>query len=348
MRSSGILVAMKTPRIVSLVPSATEMVALVGAGTALVGRSHECDWPTGVVEGLPILTAPRIEAGGSPDAGPGGVSGGVCGGVSAEIDGQVRAALAAGEGLYLLDEGWLRELAPDLIITQSLCSVCSIDLNTVRRVADDLPSRPRVLSLNPASFEDVLDDVLKVGDAVGRVEESRRALAQLRERFFRASDHVNGFTDPVPTLFLEWTEPMFAAGHWTAQLVERAGGFCPLNPTKPMEGAGAGAGGQMAHRIAGPGRVVTQEQVVAMEPRAVVVCPCGFGLPRVRAEYAALRAQGWWSCLRAVRDGRVALVDGNQMFNRPGPRLVDAYEWLVGWLNGVDSLMPAGFPWEKA
>lgn len=288
-----------------------------------------------------MLTAPRIEAGVPSDGSPGGS-------LSGEIDGQVRAALAAGEGLYLLDETRLRELAPDLIITQSLCSVCSIDLDAVRRVAETLENKPRLLALNPVSFEDVLDDVLKVGEAVGRIEEARRQLSWLRERFFRASDHVNGFTDPVPTLFLEWTEPMFVAGHWTAQLVERAGGFCPLNATTPMEGAGAGAGGQMAHRIAGPGKVVTREEVEAMDPRAVIVCPCGFGLERVRAEYSGLCAQTWWTRRRAVREGRVALVDGNQMFNRPGPRLVEAYEWMVGWINGVDSLIPAGFPWERA
>jgi iron complex transport system substrate-binding protein len=329
-------------RIVSLVPSGTEIVALVGAGTSLVGRSHECDWPIGVVKNLPILTTPRIEAGGECAA-----TGGA-GGVSAEIDGHVRAALAAGESLYRLDTKRLRELAPDLIITQSLCSVCSIDLDAVRAAAADMPTKPEILSLNPASFEDVLDDIVRVGDAVGRGPQAREQLARLRERFFTASDHVNAFTDPVPTLVLEWTDPMFVAGHWTAQLIERAGGFCPLNATAPMPGAGAGAGGQMAHRVAGPGRRVSMDEVAAFDPHAVIVCPCGFALERVRAEYAGLRAQPWWSRLKAVRDGRVALVDGNQMFNRPGPRLVDAYEWMVGWLQGVDPLIPAGFPWQRA
>lgn len=343
-------------RIVSLLPSATEIVALLGAGDSLVGRSHECDWPVEVVRDVPALTAsnigPSVDAlRGSPRGAPGktlGSTPGVLPGTSAEIDGWVGRALEGGGSLYRLDSRRLRELAPEVIITQSLCSVCSIDGDAVRAAAADIPGGCRVLTLNAASFEDMFDDIARVGEAVGREVRARGCIAGLRERFFRVSDHVNAFADPVRTLFLEWTDPMFVAGHWTAQMVERAGGVCALNPTRAMPGAGAGAGGQMAHRLAGPGRRVTREEVEAFNPAAAVVCPCGFDLERVREEYRALCAQAWWCGLDAVRNGRVALVDGNQMFNRPGPRLVDAYEWLVGWLQGVDGVMPAGFPWEVA
>lgn len=322
-------------RIVSLVPSATEIVALLTDGApghpALVGRSHECDWPEPFVRDVPILTAPRVTPG-----------------ASSEIDAQVRAALAASESLYRLDTARLRELRPDLVVTQSLCSVCSIDADQVRAALDALPNRPPMVTLNPTAFEHLFDDVLTVGAALDRERAARTAVAALRERFFAASDHVNAWDAPIPTLFLEWTDPMFVAGHWTAQLLERAGGVCPLNPTAPMPNAGAGAGGQSAHRTAGPGRVVTPEEVIAMRPEAVVICPCGYDLAHTVSAYRELHASAWWRELPAVRRGRVALVDGNQMFNRPGPRLVDAYEWLVGWLHDLPALMPAGFPWHPA
>ncbi|MFM9957145.1 MAG: ABC transporter substrate-binding protein [Phycisphaerales bacterium] len=327
-------------RIVSLVPSATELVALLTGPDAaprgndnhrLVGRSHECDWPTPMVRDVPILTAPRITPG-----------------APAEIDSQVRAALAASESLYRLDTTRLRELRPDIVITQSLCSVCSIDATEVERALDEIHPRPRLVTLNPTSFEDLFDDILTVGTALDREPAARASIARLRERFFAASDHVSPWAAPIPTLFLEWTDPMFVAGHWTAQLIERAGGESPLNPTTPMPGAGAGAGGQQAHRTAAPGRRVTIDEVVLMQPHAAIICPCGLDLEAAAKAYEDLRTQAWWRALPAFHNNRIALVDGNQMFNRPGPRLVDAYEWLVGWLHDVPELIPKNFPWRKA
>lgn len=317
-------------RIVSLIPSATEIVALVGAADDLVGRSHECDWPPNLSD-RPILTAPTFEFSSS-----------------AEVDANVSRSISAGESLYRLDSARLHELRPDLIITQSLCSVCSIDEGSVHATIADLPKKPEVLALNPASFEDVLDDIIRVGHACGRPDTAFRAVTQLRERFFRASDHMNAFADPVPTAFLEWTDPLFVAGHWTPQLIERAGGEHRLNPTHAMAHSGAGAGGQMAHRVAGPGRVISIEDLVTSRPRALIVSPCGLDLDRTARELAPLQAQTWWQQLPAVKNGKVAIVDGNQMFSRPGPRLVDAYEWLVGWLNDVPDLVPRDFPWRPA
>lgn len=262
----------------------------------------------------------------------------------------VREALGAGRPLYTLDTGRLALLRPDVILTQDLCSVCSIDRAEVDRVATGLSPRPEVVSLNPHSFEDVLEDVLRIGGAVGLEENARRELVRLRERFFRAADHVTPYLDGPVVAFLEWTDPLFVGGHWTPQLIERAGGRCPLNPTSPMEGAGAGEGAQGAHRVAGPSRRVDVEELVASRPDAVIVGPCGVGLEGragVGALAAALRERAWWRELPAARTGRVALVDGNQMFSRPGPRLVDAYEWLVGWLNDRPEVIPPGFPWRK-
>jgi iron complex transport system substrate-binding protein len=316
-------------RVVSLLPSATELLCRLGHADRLVGRSHECDFPEHITD-RPVLTAQRTRWTSAAD-----------------VDQKVSAALAAGESLYHLDIPRLQELRPDLILTQDLCEVCSIDLNTVRQAAAQMDPSPEVLSLDPHALEDVYDDLLRVGRAVGDEEGAMREVVALRERFSRAADHVNPYTQPVTTVFLEWTDPPFVGGHWTPQLIERAGGSHPLNPTEPLPDAGIGAGGQGAFRVAGKSVRVEPRDIVRIEPEALVVCPCGLTLDQVREEVARLQTTSdWFNEVRAVRDGRVALVDGNEMFNRPGPRLVDAFEWLVGWLNGLPQLMPEAFPWE--
>lgn len=318
-------------RVVSLLPSATEILAAVGGDSLLVGKSHECDHPTGV-EGLPVLTASRTTYT-----------------TAAAVDREVSGMLAEGDAatsLYHLDTDRLRALRPDLILTQDLCRVCSIDLDAVRRAAGDMDPRPEILSLNPTSFEGVLDDVIRVARAIGREDAGRAAVVALRERLHRAADHVSMFADPIPTLFMEWTDPVYVGGHWTPQLIERAGGAHTLNPTAPIPGAGAGTAAQGSFREAGPSRRVTTEEIVASAPQAIIIAPCGLALDAVRAEARILRASPWFQSLPAVRVGRVALVDGSQMFNRPGPRLVDAFEFLVGFLHGLPHLIPPDFPWE--
>lgn len=320
-------------RVVSLVPSATEILCLIGAGHTLVGRSHECDHPA-AVGGVPALTGSRTGADfGDP-------------GASASIDEQVRAATAAGEALYTLDDRLLADLRPDLILTQDLCSVCSIDDRTVRQVAGSLDPRPEVLSLNPKTVEDIYDDILRVGEAVGMARQAMHAVVSLRERADRALEHVNPYIDGPVVGFMEWTEPVFVAGHWSVQLIERAGGRHPLNRAVPRPGSGAAVGPQMAERIAGHSIAVEPEMFAAVRPGALVIAPCGLTLEQAWAETDKLAAKGWFCALPAIRAGRVAVVDGNQMFNRPGPRVIDALEFLVGWLNGREDLIPEGFPWE--
>jgi ABC-type Fe3+-hydroxamate transport system substrate-binding protein len=283
---------------------------------------------------VPVVTQQRIPAGAAP----------------AEIDRLVREQVESGGSLYTLDTELLAELKPDLILTQDLCRVCSIDLEAVRGAVSTLrtPSGPpRILSLNPHTVEDVLEDVLNVGGAVDLARESREAVVRLRERMFRALDHVNPYLAGPNVAFLEWTDPLFVPGHWTPQLVERAGGRHPLNPTVAAAGAGTGSGPQAAARKAGASRQVTVEQLLRSEARALIVCPCGVGLDGADAMTAELARQEWWGDVPAVRSGRVAIVDGNQMFSRPGPRLVDGLEFLVGWLNSVDSVIPRGFPWRR-
>jgi iron complex transport system substrate-binding protein len=322
-------------RIVSLLPSATETLGLLAGpddlSRLLVGRSHECDTPGAL--SAPVLTAPRIT---SPHTDP------------AAIDREVSAGLAAGQSLYTVDEAALRALKPDLILTQDLCAVCSIDLATVRRIADTLSPRPQVVSLNPTTIEGILDDLLTVGSASGLDTQARAAVVRLRERLFHAAEFVNPYDDGPSVALLEWTDPLFCAGHWTVQLIERAGARHPLNPTTPRPTAGAAAGPQMAERIAGPSRRITPEELIASAPEHIIIAPCGLDLAATRRAAEALTASRWWSLLPAAQSRRVALVDGNQMFNRPGPRIVDAFEWLVGWLHGRPDLIPAGFPWAGA
>lgn len=324
-------------RVVSLLPSATETLCLIGGESLLVGRSHECDFPPGVST-RPALTAQRTH---SPSDSPINAS---------DIDRQVRAALSAGESLYTLDSHRLAKLRPDVILTQDLCEVCSIDLASVQRVAAGLIAAdgrpPAVVSLNPHSVEDVLEDILKVGDAVGLGDAAAREAGRLRERMYRAIEHVNPFTDGPNVAFLEWTDPLFIGGHWTPQLIERAGGRHPLNPTVPVEGSGAGAGMQLAARKAGKSIRIPTDVLASSRPDALIICPCGVGLEQTRTLAEALAREPWWASLPAVRNGRVALVDGNHYFNRPGPRLVDALEFLVGWINGIPSLIPETFGWE--
>lgn len=332
---------------VSLLPSATELVALLGAADRLVGRSHECDWPLSVLH-APVLTSQktRYEAS-DPDA-------------ASLVDAQVREALSGGNAasLYHLDTERLRALQPDLILTQDLCEVCSIELQTVRAVAAQIGLEsghpPEVVSLNPDSFEAVLDDILRVGEALGLSEHAERILVHLRERYYRASDYVTTFGESHRVLFLEWTDPLFCAGHWTPQLIERAGGSHPLNPTRPVLGSGEGIGPQQAYRKAGKSVRVPVEAVEAIERTGpggaggwdrVIVCPCGLSLEQATMETQRLVEKPWFASLDAVKRGDLAIVDGNQMFNRPGPRLVDAYEWLVGWLNDRPQLIPERFPW---
>ena len=302
------------------------MLCLIGGESLLVGRSHECDFPESV-SNRPVLTEPRTRFT-----------------TSQEVDQDVAAALSDGASLYRLDAAKVQSLRPDVILTQDLCSVCSIDLASVRAVASEIDPPPAVISLNPHTFEDVLDDIIRVGEAVGLADDANRAVIALRERFFHAANYVNPFDAQKRVAVLEWTDPLFIAGHWTPQLVERAGGTHPLNETEPMPDAGAGAGGQMAHRIAGPSRRIEAAALAEAAPEILVICPCGLTLEQARTESAALQAMPWWNDLPAVQANQVYLVDGSQMFARPGPRLVDAYVWLVAILNDRPELLPPDFP----
>lgn len=317
-------------RVVSLLPSATEILCAIGGGSMLVGRSHECDFPQGIGS-VESLTSAATE---SPAS-------------AGEIHAQVSNLLSAEQPLYLLNEARLVSLCPDLILTQNLCRVCSVDLPAIEAVAARMSPSPRVLSLDPHTVEGVFDSMLAVGEGVHLQEEALAAVAQLRERMYTLSDYVNPFGDGPTVAFLEWTDPLFVAGHWTPQLIERAGGRHLLNPTVAIDGSGAAVGPiGMTERVAGKSVRVPPEVLVASGPEVLVVCPCGLSLEQTRREVDRLRGMPWWRELPAVRNGRVALVDGNHMFNRPGPRLVEAFAWLVGYLNDRPELIGKEFPWQ--
>lgn len=313
---------MKSLRVISVLPSATEMLCAIGGRSLLVGRSHEDNYPPDV-EPVPVVTGQKT-------------SFTTC----ADVNTQVTEALGAGLSLYSLDEARIRELRPDVILTQDICSVCAIDLVTVERLAASMDPRPRIVSLNPLSLGDVLANLKQVGEAVGLEAEARAYVERLEARIGAArAEAAAALTRgaQVPRVaFVEWPEPLYVGGHWTPQLLRLAGAEHPLNPC-PDDDAGAPKS-----------FAVPAEALVRSAPHAIIVAPCGIGLEGTRRELRrTLCAVPWWEELPAVSAGRVALVDGDAMFNRPGPRLVDALEWLVSYLHGTPprTAEARAFPW---
>lgn len=279
-------------RVVSLLPAATEIVSALGLGDALVGRSHECDYPAEVLD-LPALTKARID----PSL------------PSAELDAQVRRIVAQRLPIYMLDERRLAALAPDVVVTQEACEVCAISYEQVMGSLKRTAPAARVVSLQPARLADVLEDVRAVAAACGVAPRGDALVASLRERLAR----VAAGTGPGPrprVAVVEWLDPPMLAGHWVPDAIEAAGGL-PLGPP-------AGA----------PSPGTTWDEVRALRAEAVVVAPCGFDLPRTRAE-----AEPLLDLLRSLA-ARVLLLDGNAYLNRPGPRLVNAVELIAAWLRG--------------
>lgn len=284
-------------RIVSLLPSATEILFAIGAGESLVGVTHECDYPDDA-KTLPHLTSSAL-----PDASNPG-----------EIDRHVRASLHSGSSLYNLDSRLLERLSPDLIVTQDLCEVCAVSYRIVDRAARRLSSDPRIVSLEPSSLEDVYANILTLGDLTGCRANAESLITSLRDRIARVAERVEG-ADRPRVLVLEWTEPPMSGGHWTPGLVELAGGIPLL--------ANPGANSQ----------TLSWDAIQSADPDVIIVAPCGFGLDATRAAIERLAEIPQWLALRAVREGRVAAVDGNAYVNRPGPRLVDTAEIFAGILH---------------
>jgi iron complex transport system substrate-binding protein len=276
-------------RIVSLLPSTTEILFAVGAGDEVVGVTFECDFPP-EARSRQIVSTSALPEHLEP----------------AEIDAEVRSRMAAGEDLYHLDEGALRDLVPDLVLTQDLCAVCAVDVATVDAALDHLGCEGNVLTVDPASLTDVLDSITDIGAATGRSARAARLVGDLRMRLARVADAVAGRGRPRVAV-VEWTAPLFCAGHWVPDMVTAAGATCAL-----------GQPGQRSHPI-------SPEDLMLAAPDIIVIAPCGYNLAGATALADALVQE-------AVLPPGVPVwaVDADAAFVRPGPRLVDGIEALAG------------------
>ncbi len=286
-------------RICSLLPGATEVVAALGAAGELVGISHACDYPPEVRK-APVLVRPVIDSErlSSPD-----------------IDRQVKAAVASGRELYTLDEALFARSAPDLVITQDLCQVCAITPSQLQRAIGALPRAPELLTLDPTTLEQIIDDIERIGAAIGRSGQARSLAEQLRARL-RAVTHRLARADRKPRVVcLEWLDPLYVGGHWVPDMVARAGGQDVL-----------GTAGERS-------RPVTWAQVLEARPDVLVVMPCSFSAERTLRELHRITSRPGWDTLPAVPNREVYAVDSSSYFSRPSHRLVEGVEMLASVIH---------------
>jgi iron complex transport system substrate-binding protein len=291
-------------RIVSFLPAATEMVHALGAGDELVGRSHECDYPSSVTT-LPIVSRPALDL---DDVSP------------AAIDLAVAQRIDSGDTLYKIDEVLLRDLKPDVILTQNLCRVCAPSGDELTRAVRKFELLPEVLFLTPRTIAEIVENILAVGNAIGRTREAESLVRDHEERLAAVRAAVAG----APTrrvVFLEWTEPLFCGGHWVPEMISLAGGHDPL-----------GRPGEDSVRM-------DWGEVAKASPELIIVSPCGYRLERA----AELARQ-----MPRISDAEVYAVDANAYFARPGPRVVEGVELLAHLFHR--DLVPwthAHRPWER-
>ncbi|HXF53075.1 MAG TPA: cobalamin-binding protein [Hyphomicrobiaceae bacterium] len=313
--------AQRGKRVVSLIASATEIVAALGRQDWLVGRSHECDFPPEIVA-LPALTEAKLDPTGS----------------SAEINERVLALVRDGLSVYRVDTDRLRDLAPDVIITQDHCEVCAVSLKDVEEATRCLAGRHvEVVSLRPHGLEDVFRDIERVAVSLDADAQGRALLSRLRKRL----QNIAATAGSLPrrsVAFIEWIDPLMSGGNWMPSLIETAGGRDLLGLAD-------------AHSP-----FIAWESLAEADPDVIVIAPCGFDITRTLAEMPVLEKSAHWRRLRAVRDGRVYIGDGNAYFNRPGPRLVETAEILAevlhpeafrfghegrGWIRIVTTFSPS-------
>ena len=294
-------------RIVSLLPSATEIVCELGLGKALVGVTHECDHPP-FVKALPKVTRTLVPH----DA------------KSAQIDALVREKLKGARALYSLDLETLERLRPELIVTQALCDVCAVAEEEVTSAACSLPGAPRVVNLEPMRLSEVFDCLRLVGDAAGVPERAAETVARLEARVAAVERRTRGIAARPRVALLEWIDPPFGCGHWSPEIVRLAGGV------------------EVVGREGEPSRTTPWSEFMAAAPDVLVVACCGFDAARTRQDLPRLASYPGFPELPAVRAGRVFLLDGNAYFSRPGPRLVDSLEILAHALHPDVHPLPPG------
>lgn len=290
--------------IVSLLPAATEIVALLESVDQLVGRSHECDWPEAVLDAK-VITSSNIDSHTS----------------SREIDRQIKDTTDG--GLFKIDECTLRSLAPTFILTQNACQVCAVDANVVTRIAADimLPNgnRPQVVSLSPSSLEELFTDINRVGNTLSKEDQAESVVADLKSRCEDVSTkciQLNNSNNDTPRVALiEWLDPPMSAGNWVPEMIGMTGAVDALKAD------------------AGKSHWIEWADVSEADPDVVILIPCGFELKRVLTEAKTPTVWPHLKDLRATREGSLFAVDGHHLFNRPGPRLVDSLEVLAELLH---------------
>ena len=286
-------------RIVSLLPAATEIAAALGLMEQVVGVSHECDYPQNSNVRPRVTHCPVHKAGLA----------------SGEVDQWVRRALRDNGTIYTIDEPLLRDLRPDVILTQKLCDVCAVGYGTVARLADTLPGPPQVVNLEPTSLSEIFDDIQRVAEMCGVPERAEKLIADLSQRVEIVRRRAQRILHRPRCFLMEWIEPPFCSGHWGPELVEIAGGHDPLG---------------RRHR---PSTQVDWRQVIEVQPEIMVLALCGYDISRTRCDYELLRNFPDFGSLPATLAGDVYLVDASAYFARPGPRIVDSLEILAGILH---------------
>jgi iron complex transport system substrate-binding protein len=290
---------MAEPRIISLIASATEIVCALGFESQMVGRSHECDFPASVKR-LPVCTSPKFEVEG----------------LSYEIDERVKAILQEALSVYRVDADLLEGLRPTHIITQSQCEVCAVSLKDVEQaVCQFTSSQPVVVSLEPNALADVWSDIRRVAAALNASGRGEELVAGLRRRMDEVEAKARAAAARPTVACVEWIDPLMAAGNWAPELVEMAGGvnlFGEAGKHSPW---------------------MSWEEMVAANPDIIFISPCGFDIARTMEETDLLTGRAEWRELKAVKENRVFVADGNQYFNRPGPRLVESLEILAEMLH---------------
>lgn len=296
-------------RIVSLLPSATEIVCILGLEGQLVGVTHECDYPP-FVRHLPKVTRTLIPLEAS----------------SGEIDRLVRQRLQTDRALYSLDLPVLQGLRPDLMVTQALCDVCAVAEDEVRAAACMLPGSPRVINLEPQTLSEVFASIRQVATAAGMDRTAEEVVTRLTDRVAAVVRRTAGLQRRPRVALLEWLDPPFSCGHWSPELVRLAGGV-----------EGLGQEGQ-------PSRTLGWDEVLAWQPEIVFIACCGFSVERTVRDLPLLQSAPGWQDVPAVRSGRVYVTDGSHYFSRPGPRLVDSLEILAHTLHPEVHPLPDGLP----
>ena len=279
-------------RICSLLPGATEIACALGLADEIVGVSHECDFPA-AARSKPVMVKSRID--------PTKIR-------SGEIDRQVGDLLRSKQSLYALDEKLFKDSEPDIILTQGLCDVCALDYKDVVQAARSLARVPSIVSLDPHCLADILNDVLRIGEATHKLRQAESLVEELKLRIEAVRDRTARSASRPRVACLEWLDPLYIAGHWVPEMVEIAGGTDILGTA------------------AEPSAKVEWDAVIAAMPEILIIMPCGFDLDRAIRESSLLQNRAGWQTLPAVRDKRVFAVSGADYFSRPGPRLIDGLE----------------------